>query len=258
MTEAFIPLVNGGCAVVDEADIGLVISRTWYGVQSRGTRYAKTGKNDRMHRIIVGVTDSSMIVDHINGDGLDNRRSNLRVVTVSENVANRQRSRAGNKCPGVWIEGGQWVARVTACYKRHRLGRFDREEDAIAAVNMFRVSIGRPPVRLPHFYHQHDNNMPQDPDKIEKMAEELGCNDNRVTRGSIQDRIREVEFATVVVCGQKLMYCGIKMDNGFVVVVGKPATCMDPANWRDEIGRTVSYDNSFSEIWRLEAYRRMS
>ena len=53
------------------------------------------------------------------------------------------------------------------------------------------------------------------------------------------------------------MYCGIKMDNGFVVV-GKPATCIDPENWRDEIGRKVSYDNAFSEIWRLEAYRKLS
>ena len=60
-----------------------------------------------------------------------------------------------------------------------------------------------------------------------------------------------------VIAGQKMMYCGIKMDNGFVAV-GKPATCIDPANWRDEIGQQVSYDNSFEELWKLEAYRMMS
>lgn len=99
--------------------------------------------------------------------------------------------------------------------------------------------------------------MPKNPDKIETMANELGCTGKRVTKELIESRIELVDYQTVVVAGQKLMYCGIKMDNGFTVV-GKPATCMDPANWRDEIGREVSYDNSFAEIWRLEAYRMMS
>lgn len=53
------------------------------------------------------------------------------------------------------------------------------------------------------------------------------------------------------------MYCGIRMKNGFVCV-GKPATCIDPANWRDSIGQKISYDNAFDELWRLEAYRMMS
>ncbi len=50
---------------------------------------------------------------------------------------------------------------------------------------------------------------------------------------------------------------GIKMDNGFVAV-GKPATCIDPSNWRDEIGMKISYDNTFDDLWRLEAYRKLS
>ena len=52
------------------------------------------------------------------------------------------------------------------------------------------------------------------------------------------------------------MYCGIKMKGGFVVT-GKPAACIDPDNWRDEIGEKVSFDNTFSEIWQLEAYLKM-
>ena len=92
---------------------------------------------------------------------------------------------------------------------------------------------------------------------IEQMAEQLKCNSNRITKALIESRIQEVDYQTVVIAGQKLMYCGIKMDNGFVVV-GKPATCIDPANWRDEIGQKISYDNAFDEIWRLEAYRKLS
>ena len=99
--------------------------------------------------------------------------------------------------------------------------------------------------------------MAQNPDKIAEMMDDLDCTGERITKELIESRIAEVGYETVDICGQKLMYCGIRMDNGFTVV-GKPATCIDPLNWRDEIGREVSYDNTFSEIWRLEAYRKLS
>ena len=99
--------------------------------------------------------------------------------------------------------------------------------------------------------------MAQDYTEVEKMMEELKCTGDRVTSDSIKARIVKVDYKTIVIAGQQLMYCGIRMDNGFVVV-GKPATCIDPANWRDEIGRKISYDNTFSEIWKLEAYRKMA
>ena len=98
-----------------------------------------------MHRVILGVTDPAQIVDHIDGDGLNNTRANLRVVSASENVKNRQKSRAKNKCPGAYPESGKWLAKVCIDYKQHRLGRFDTEAEAIKAVNAFRVSMGRPP-----------------------------------------------------------------------------------------------------------------
>lgn len=99
--------------------------------------------------------------------------------------------------------------------------------------------------------------MAKNPDKIAQMMEEEGCTGDRITKELIESRIANVEYQTIIIAGQKLMYCGIKMDNGFVVV-GKPATCIDPANWRDSIGQQISYDNTFSEIWRLEAYRKLS
>ena len=99
--------------------------------------------------------------------------------------------------------------------------------------------------------------MAQNHTEVEEMMEKLDCTGDRVTSDLINSRIVEVDYQTVIIAGQKLMFCGIKMDNGFVVI-GKPATCIDPANWRDEIGQKISYDNAYSEIWRLEAYRKMS
>jgi Phage protein (N4 Gp49/phage Sf6 gene 66) family len=99
--------------------------------------------------------------------------------------------------------------------------------------------------------------MAQNHTEVEQMMKDLNCTGDRITSELINSRIAEVDYQTITLAGQKLMYCGIKMDNGFVVV-GKPATCIDPANWRDEIGQKISYDNTFSEIWKLEAYRKLS
>lgn len=140
-----VPLTNGGHALIDAADAHLIAGRSWYSVRSRGTLYAKSGKNTRMHRVLLDA-GPHQIVDHINGNGLDNRRANLRLVTVAENVGNRQRSRGANRFPGVYLEDGKWSARVTHNYRRKRLGNFDTELLALEALNAYRVSIGRPPV----------------------------------------------------------------------------------------------------------------
>ncbi|PHR68499.1 Gp49 family protein [Alcanivorax sp.] len=99
--------------------------------------------------------------------------------------------------------------------------------------------------------------MAQNHSDVEAMMKDQRCDGDRITSEGIEARISEVGYQIVTLAGQKMMFCGIRMDNGFVVV-GKPATCIDPANWRDEIGQKISYDNAFSEIWKLEAYRKMS
>lgn len=99
--------------------------------------------------------------------------------------------------------------------------------------------------------------MAKNPEAVEAKMVVLGCTGRRVTMDLIKSHIDSVEYETVTINGQMMMFCGIKMDNGFVAV-GKPATCIDPTNWREEIGQQVSYENSFEELWKLEAYRLMS
>lgn len=92
--------------------------------------------------------------------------------------------------------------------------------------------------------------------EIEEMMKELNCDAEYISSQSIRDKIEAVDFAKVNLCGRMFMYCGILMDNGFVVV-GKPSACISPENWRDAIGRKVSFENTFDEIYQLEAYRSM-
>lgn len=99
--------------------------------------------------------------------------------------------------------------------------------------------------------------MVKDCDVVEQMIQEEQCTGERVTKELIESRIIDVDYHKAVIAGSTFMFCGIRMDNNFVVL-GKPAACIDPANWRDSIGMKIAYDNAFDEIWKLEAYRMLS
>lgn len=96
---ALIPLRCGDTfleyAIVDECDAHLA-EHAWRRTNGYATRICPGNRNPvYMHREILGLAkgDGYMVVDHINRDRLDNRRSNLRLVTVAENCRNRGKDR---------------------------------------------------------------------------------------------------------------------------------------------------------------------
>ena len=104
----------------------------------RNTYYAISGMpHIRMHRHILGLTKGDKkIVDHINKNGLDNRRANLRVVNTMENARNHMLSAKNTSGhTGVcWSkENKKWKAEITTNYKLIHLGYFDKIRDAIKA-----------------------------------------------------------------------------------------------------------------------------
>lgn len=97
----------------------------------------KTKKKIRLHRLIMNCPDD-MIVDHIDGNPLNNCRSNLRICTQSQNCMNRKkRSNTSNRYKGtIFIESvKKWRAQIKYNGKHYHLGHFDTEEEAAKAYN---------------------------------------------------------------------------------------------------------------------------
>lgn len=129
-------------ALVDAADLPLVRKFPWYLHKSRRLRYAKTCLPDKtylcMHQLIV-ESAPGLDIDHINSNGLDNRRKNLRVVTRAQHHHNRRKldSRpVTSRFKGVCLppsDTSKWRADIIVYGKGCYLGRFAREVDAAHA-----------------------------------------------------------------------------------------------------------------------------
>jgi hypothetical protein len=144
-----IPLANGGHAIVDHDDYAKLKDRKWHGHLVRGVRYAsrKEKNNGRahriyMHRLVVCTGTDSRVVDHVNGNGLDNRKLNLRLCDIRQNAANMglsKRNTTGFK--GVSEENGRFRARVSSHGREYYLGHFGTAKEAARAYNKKAVEL---------------------------------------------------------------------------------------------------------------------
>lgn len=138
-----IPLSQGYVALVDDADYERVSQYKWtasprkHGAvyANRRTSRATGEKCVYLHRFIMDAPDSKW-VDHIDGNGLNCQRSNLRLATPSENGCNRglqPNNRSGYKGVSWYTAYGKWQAMIKVHRKVKHLGYFATKEEAIAA-----------------------------------------------------------------------------------------------------------------------------
>jgi hypothetical protein len=137
-----LPLSKGKFAIVDAEDYDRLNKYKWHVSKSSRTFYASRNKNRRsfrremyMHRLIINVPPG-MFVDHIDHNGLNNRRSNLRLCTAQQNARNhRPQLRGSSKYKGVsWRQDGKvFRALIWHNGKSINLGRFKNEIDAAKA-----------------------------------------------------------------------------------------------------------------------------
>ena len=142
-----IKLTNGGFAIVDGADYERLNQWNWRKLHQKGkSAYAMRCEYNSgevtcyyMHREVIGAVDGEM-VDHIDHDGLNNQRENLRLCTQSQNNLNgRKRRGCSSEYKGVtWRKDTKkWQAQAWLDGKRNALGCYDLEADAAQAYNWF-------------------------------------------------------------------------------------------------------------------------
>ena len=150
---AIFPLTDGRHFLVDASDVELVRQFHWHAA-CRGRYVARNKKNEvgewgaleYLHRYLMSPTNG-LHVDHANGDGLDNRRSNLRLATRFENLRNqRKQKNRSSKFKGVtWHAArGKWRAQIdTKGLPRSEghLGYFMSEEAAAVAYDAAAIRI---------------------------------------------------------------------------------------------------------------------
>ncbi len=131
-----VPLTQGYGTIVSNDDYERVMTRSWQVFFKKGKPYATSsfsrgGKQGKiwMHRFILDAPEG-MLVDHRDGNGLDNTRENIRICTALENARNTRKNRGSSRFKGVsWDKVRErWEAGITVNGKRIYLGRFISED----------------------------------------------------------------------------------------------------------------------------------
>jgi hypothetical protein len=133
--------------LVDEADYELANAYRWHRLSSGWTEYAISRSAARstiyLHRLIAEPAPG-YVVDHIDGNGLNNTRDNLRVCTHAENCRNsrhRKRNTSGYRGVTHHIPSDQWIAYITTDMRREYLGYYPTAEDAARAYDVVALRL---------------------------------------------------------------------------------------------------------------------
>lgn len=138
---AWAPMTRGRVTLVSNLDS--VHLKSWHWSSNpRGYAYrVDTGLGGQsLHRIICKTPDG-MFTDHKNGNPSDNRRENLRACTPQQNSFNVRKKRKTRKNKGVRRVNNKWEARIGHNWKQLCLGRFDTEQEALAAYDAAAVRL---------------------------------------------------------------------------------------------------------------------
>lgn len=144
MQDYYIELTKGQKTLVDRKTFPLLTSIKWYAGITKNKKdfYARHQNLTLMHRFIwenfKGPIPENYVIDHINGNTLDNRLENLQCITQKENTR-KQRKKKNNTSGYRGVSFSQrtnkWLARIQVDYKFIHLGLFSNKEQAAIAYN---------------------------------------------------------------------------------------------------------------------------
>lgn len=135
-------------ALIDEADANLVVDQRWFARPTKKTaktayavRTKEDGSTALMHRVILGV-DHGQEIDHVNCNGLDNRRNNLRACSRNDNAHNVGRNSLNTSgFKGVSRDKARWRAVITSDGIKIHLGTFPTAKAAVRAYDSAAIRL---------------------------------------------------------------------------------------------------------------------
>jgi hypothetical protein len=143
-----IMLTKGAYAIVDEEDYQRLSQYNWCLAARSHTDYAANYTNNccrLLHREVLKLSKGEPMVDHINHNGLDNRKCNLRLCTRNENAYNslKKGKNTSSKYKGVCFDKNRdkWTASICKDKVRLNIGRFDTEIEAAKSYNEKAVEL---------------------------------------------------------------------------------------------------------------------
>jgi hypothetical protein len=141
-TVGFVHLTRGYIAIVDSSDLQVLSKTKWHASSGEtGHVYAHDGYMNAMHRVVSGAK-KGQFVDHANGFGLDNRKSNIRIASHKQNMRNRKKRTASTKSKykGPWkraeytrAKSKTWGSCIRVDRKTIHLGYYATELEAAVA-----------------------------------------------------------------------------------------------------------------------------
>ena len=154
-----IVLTQGKVALIDTASYPLIAPHKWFARSCRGLWYAQTNIGGRLNRVSLSmhklIAPDGDRVDHMDGDGLNNRRYNLRPILHSHNIFNQRarKRRKYTKFRGVSFDKRRanqlypWYAQITVDCKNYIIGSFATPQEAYHA-RLLAEQVYRPGIRV--------------------------------------------------------------------------------------------------------------
>jgi hypothetical protein len=137
------------CAIIDNEDYDKIRGISWYSWRSKNGRYYVRGYANvtkptwvLLHRVL--LDNPRGLIDHIDGNPLNNKRSNLRICTCAQNLHNRGKTRlntSGYKGVSWDVLNKKWQVNIGVGGIRYKIGRFVTKEDAALAYNEAAIAM---------------------------------------------------------------------------------------------------------------------
>jgi hypothetical protein len=134
-------------ALVDSTLLETLSQHNWLLMQNGYCSRRSGGLVIYLHKEVLGLTShttEAAIIDHVNGNKLDNRACNLRYADKSQNMCNRGKTRgntSGYKGVVLHRQSGKWRAYIKKDYKQHYLGIYETREQAASAYNAAAIRL---------------------------------------------------------------------------------------------------------------------